>query len=268
MKETITIFALIAIAILSVANISAGATDVKNSGLATDLVSYWEMEETSNTRVDSHGANDLTDNNPVTYATGILGNAAAFLASGLDFLSNTTAIGYAEGAPLSYNLWVYLPSTSQKGVFVEDSAIVNSNSGFAIGVGNNDLDTAGNDLMIPLWGYTWQDTDVAIGTGWHMITVIYGTDRKTKAYKDGSLVFTGTTAGGAMSDADFFIGKSQGPTARYLSDGYIDEVGVWSRALTADEIVELYNAGDGIPYEVATPPASSATPDSDAIIFE
>jgi len=45
--------------------VSAPITDVKNSSLATNLVSYWELEEASGTRVDSHGSNDLTDNNTV-----------------------------------------------------------------------------------------------------------------------------------------------------------------------------------------------------------
>lgn len=35
------------------------------------LVSFWNLEEPSGTREDSHGTNDLTDNNTVTQATGI-----------------------------------------------------------------------------------------------------------------------------------------------------------------------------------------------------
>ena len=51
------------------------ATDVKNdSNLSTSLVSYWELEESSGTRTDSHGSNDLTAINTPGQGTGIQGN--------------------------------------------------------------------------------------------------------------------------------------------------------------------------------------------------
>ena len=44
----------------------------------------------------------------------------------------------------------------------------------------------------------------------------------------------------------FFIGNGSG---NYLVQGMMDEVGVWSRALSADEIALLYNSGSGLAYE-------------------
>ena len=41
------------------------------SALKTSLEAWWELDEDSGTRVDSHGSNDLTDNNTVTANTGI-----------------------------------------------------------------------------------------------------------------------------------------------------------------------------------------------------
>ena len=38
----------------------------------TDLVSWWSLSETSGTRYDQHGTNNLTDNNSVGWAAGIL----------------------------------------------------------------------------------------------------------------------------------------------------------------------------------------------------
>ncbi len=35
----------------------------------------------------------------------------------------------------------------------------------------------------------------------------------------------------------------------YRWDGLIDEIGIWDRALTDDEISDLYNDGEGLPYE-------------------
>ena len=54
------------------------ATDIKNDAtLSTNLVSCWELQEESGSRIDSHGDNDLTDNNTVLFGTGkVLANAA------------------------------------------------------------------------------------------------------------------------------------------------------------------------------------------------
>lgn len=43
-----------------------------DAGLLTSLISYWELTEASGTRVDSHGSNDLTDNNTVTGNPGVV----------------------------------------------------------------------------------------------------------------------------------------------------------------------------------------------------
>ncbi|MCC7264632.1 MAG: T9SS type A sorting domain-containing protein, partial [Candidatus Latescibacteria bacterium] len=74
-----------------------------------------------------------------------------------------------------------------------------------------------------------------------VVTLESGT---AKTYVDGSLIDsrgmginTGTSAGGQ-------IGARISPT-EYFS-GYIDEVGVWSRALSSSEVSQLYNSGSGL----------------------
>lgn len=61
----------------------ASAFPVQQSG----IVSYWKLDETSGTRVDSIGSNDLTDNNTVGYGTGKVSNAADFEADNSEYLS-------------------------------------------------------------------------------------------------------------------------------------------------------------------------------------
>ena len=43
------------------------------------------------------------------------------------------------------------------------------------------------------------------------------------------------------------VGRARN-NAAYYHDGLIDEVGVWSRLLTADEKTALYNSGSGLAY--------------------
>ena len=55
---------------------SVGFNPDTGSSLTTNLISYWKLDETSGTRVDSVGNNDLTDNNTVLYGAGKQGNGA------------------------------------------------------------------------------------------------------------------------------------------------------------------------------------------------
>jgi hypothetical protein len=83
-------------------------SDVLNhSTLATGLVSYWELEEVSGTRVDSHGSNDLTDNNTVGSGTGIQGNCANLEKSNTEDLSISDASqsGLNITQDLSFSGW-------------------------------------------------------------------------------------------------------------------------------------------------------------------
>ena len=50
--------------------------------------------------------------------------------------------------------------------------------------------------------------------------------------------------------AEFDIGRYRDGNGNVLSrypDAYIDEVGVWNKALTATDVANLYNNGTGIP---------------------
>ena len=51
------------------------------------------------------------------------------------------------------------------------------------------------------------------------------------------------------SPTSFRLGISE-QTADKPYNGLIDEVGVWSKALSDDEVADLYNSGDGLPYSL------------------
>jgi len=69
----------------------------------------------------------------------------------------------------------------------------------------------------------------------HLVLYMNGTEQGRTAFS-GSL---------DSSDSSTFIGNAG--TGR-AADGYIDEVGIWNRALNSTEVAELYNSGDGLPY--------------------
>lgn len=71
--------------------------------------------------------------------------------------------------------------------------------------------------------------------------------------------------GGGMARSTHPIAPTEPGTAYYGQDspadtyaiyGGVDQVGVWNRALTAQEITDLYNGGNGLPYGSGAPAAS------------
>src|SRR5574341_2164717 len=77
-----------------------------------NLISFWELEEASGTRLDATASdNDLTDNNTVTQATGKVGNAAQFTRANTEYLSiaHNTSIACGD-IDQTRCAWVYLDS--------------------------------------------------------------------------------------------------------------------------------------------------------------
>lgn len=71
---------------------AAGGPSGGADSLLTDLVAWYSLDEESGTRVNVHnpGTYDLTDNNTVGYDTGMAGNAASFVDTNSEYLSNDT----------------------------------------------------------------------------------------------------------------------------------------------------------------------------------
>ena len=92
---------------------AAGWTLDSTSGLSTNIQAYWKMDETSDARADVFGTNHLSDYNTVSFASGIRGNAGAYVGTNSEMLVRaTTAPLQATGSTLSISSWFYLTSTS------------------------------------------------------------------------------------------------------------------------------------------------------------
>lgn len=207
------------------------------STLNNDLVSYWKLDEASGTRADSVGSNHLTDNNTVGSTTGILNSCADFVAASSERLSiadNATL----RPATFSFSFW-YKTSTSDRFALSK----ISGNSGYDAG-----LTTAGNlFIRIGTGSAVPLVTDVITthNGNWHHCVGTY--DGTTyRLYRDGVQRATGTHAYSSAISQPFYLGVRNN-----LSDywnGQIDEVGFWSRHLTADEVTELYNSSSGKAY--------------------
>lgn len=223
--------------------------------LIDNIVSYWTLDETSGTRADSHGNNDLTDNNTVGYGTGKISNAADFEYSNSEYLSiaDGSQSGLDGMSNLSVSLWAWVESTA-----INYPNLISKWS-----------DTARGWAVVILSGkfyfYTNPDgasgttTSVAAtnslstGTWYHLVGTFTSGTNGQKLYINGSLDAQATPIGSVINNnsAAFQMGNSPGQFGGYSSnyfDGLIDEVGIWNRVLSGTEVSELYNSGNGFAY--------------------
>tara|TARA_R110000850_G_C9996151_1_gene468194 strand:- start:21782 stop:23080 length:1299 start_codon:yes stop_codon:yes gene_type:complete len=214
--------------------------------LVTDLTNWWSLDESSGTRVDSHGAFNLTDNNTVGSVTGKVSNAADFIPANSEFLSNAAFSNVWHQSDFTIALWIKLddPTSIQYAI----SQYTGAGAARHFYLTWNPTLNYWNFVMRNSAGSSKQSVSVAdIGddTNWHFIVVTRVVDT-IYVYVDGidppiPQDFSGTEIG---ADVDLEIGKA---LTNYF-DGKIDEVAIWERVLDADERAVLYNSGTGIAY--------------------
>lgn len=222
------------------------ATDVKNdANLSTGLVSYWELEEASGTRVDSHGSYDLTDNNTVGQDTGIQGSAADFVRANSETLTATVGASdfNTNGVARSMSLW-FKPNDLSNGQVV---AQVWGNTGAR----NFTLNQGGADptkirIYVRGVGTPVYSGTLTAGTWYHVVWTVDASG-VIELFINGSSVGTGTVGSDASNGTALVFGDNPGQN-QYL-DAQVDEIGWWTKELSATEISDLYNSGAGIPYD-------------------
>lgn len=208
------------------------------STLWNNLIAYWTGDNTPN---DSLGTYNGTLINGATYATGKINNG--FSLDGVnDYISVSPSLGSSFTSPSnshSYSFWAY------PNVLSENKTIIsNGNSGMgtivAFGGANIYIFYAGVGGLYNAGG------GFSINTWYHIVITYNG--GVFKMYKNGSLFSTSSviTWTDGVGTSNTYIGSYLNGSGLY--NGTIDELGAWSRALTATEVTEIYNAGAGKQY--------------------
>lgn len=213
--------------------------------LTDNLVAYYKLENTN----DELATYNLTNTGSVAFSTpGKIDNAAQFTGSNSKRLSTGSSMGLSTAGTFTFNFWVYIASFGSDYI-MDFETTTTANRRFIIYQNSASSCEA-------LFSYN------AIGSGtlststWYMFTMRYsgtGTNQCeffVDAVSKGT-VTTGTSAGGSRNN--FSLGNSMDSLGSEMN-GAIDEVGVWSRALTNAEITELYNAGAGLAYPFSSTP--------------
>lgn len=219
----------------------------------SSAVAHWNLNESSGTRADSVGSNDLTDNATVGVTTGKFGNAADFVAANSEYLSITdnTDLSVAGNVDFMLRCWVNADDLSaDRGIIGKWTSgasreyqlvysntddrfrfTVRSSAGTITHVLADNLGSpsTGTDYLIHAWHDEANDViGIAVNAG------TANTASHTEGVND--------------AGADFTIGaRLQGPL---YWDGWIDDaVFLKGYILDATERSEDYNSGTGVAFE-------------------
>jgi hypothetical protein len=232
---------------------------------ASNLVSWWALNETSGNRADSHGSETLTDNNTVLYAAGKKGNAADFERDNSESLSKADDAALSLVGSWTIAGWINIETaptlraglvhkfgnvsiSNGYGIYIE---VVSSSLYVHAHVGGNStaLNVAhtASALSASTWYFVygkWDDGADTLYAGVNADTATSGSGGVTTLADNASILALGAN----LTGGQYF-------------DGLMDEVCLYSRALSADEIAWLYNSGSGRTYAELT---ATAVPVFDA----
>lgn len=228
-------------------DIKLGTRNLVASSLLTNLISYWKLDEFSDasgpvTRVDSMNGNALTDNNTVASGTGIISNAASFVAANGEFLSRADNSSL-NPSTASWVFWVnHVDTVGVQSYFSKDPGSSPNRSWYCF---NN-----GGTMAFEAWDANSVNTQTVNLAGpsvgvWTMITCIADgallkISKNAGAFTTAAFAFTLNTA----STFAFEIGRAQQNATRCMN-GLIDEFGFWNAPLTQAQVTSLYNGGIG-----------------------
>ncbi len=252
------LFSLVGLGIV-LAHFSLAAQFQVDSGgtLTTNLNAYYELEDVT----DFWSTHDMTNNGSTPFSAGKVNNAADFGTSNTTkWLHNGDELGINGGA-MSISAWVNVttqPSNQTMafaGVFSGANDVVDilqyTDAGGAKSVQYD------HDRTCVATGIISTSTTLTTGTWHHIVGTYDGT--QSRLYLDGNLVAGPTNEGGngSCNASEIGIGALNNG-ATYKFSGLVDEMGIWSKALSATEIADLYNGGSGqTMIDISAPTLSS-----------
>lgn len=211
--------------------------------LADNIISYWKMDGNSN---DSLGLNSGSDTS-ITYGvgTGIINNGAVSN-GGKITINDSGSLDITNAFTIS--IWVKALTTTQTNTYLLsklNNAGTDNVYSFLYEYVNDTIEFYSNDFTgtAPRTGSQITLAD----TNWHHIVYTY--DGTTWAgYKDGVNIFSVSRVFSlnATTGALYLFTFDGTATGRF--NGTLDEFGMWSRGLSSNEVLQLYNSGAGLQY--------------------
>lgn len=224
--------------------------------LSTGLIAFWNLDETSGTRYDEIGSNDLAEYGTIDYGTGLDGNAAQFTRNTKEALycSDNADLSFDSDDSFTIAFWAKRDTN-----VVESFTYLGKGSGQA--QSTSEYFVQARNISGSMFTYcavsdsattirlTTNTTNIN-DTDWHFILIWYNAAIDSVRVRVDETYGTRQSFTPGLYDGfnDFQIGW-KGTGQSYYFGGLIDMVGIWSRCpvisngyAMADSI---YNGGSG-----------------------
>ena len=222
-------------------SVDGTGSDVPPPGDGTpglDGIGFWPLDEGSGSVTqDSVGEADGTLVNDPAWTEGRTGNALRF--DGTDQYVDTGANVLDSAGNYSVSAWVRLNATEEFATAVSQDG--DSNSAFFLQYSGSDDRFAFSFAGIRALASQPPET----GRWYHLVGVRDAVDGTLRLYVDGELSGETPACLGEESSGNLVIGRAKfGGEPVDFFNGAIDQVHAYDRALSADEVDELYQSGN------------------------
>jgi len=215
------------------------------TSLGVGLVAHYKMNDNAADAVvaDSIGTNNGTaqQNTENITVTGKVNTA-------LSFIAGTDYVGMGDVADLrlttsgSVGGWVKLGSTSDYQTLLSKIDASSGYSGYMLALRSDSVYwTIANDSA---YQYEFVPETIATGVWYHAFLTWDGSD--IKIYFNGSLTYSAQQTVNVDTGANsFWLGRDETDYAAARLTGYLDDIRVYNRAITSEEIAAIYASGSG-----------------------
>jgi hypothetical protein len=221
-------------------------TNAPNRGLLFDssLVGYWNMAEGSGMMLhDSTGnGNNATMVNLPIWTTGIYGNAVNFNGSNYAKVNNSPSINIS-GA-LTVSVWIKANNINKYGQLIDKEGSDVYSGVYSIRIDQNNTLTVrlsqGGSILSVTTGQQINSTNT-----WYNLVFTYDGVSHLAIYVNGvSASYYGNKFSGPLdiSSKPLLIGQRESGDLSF--DGIIDDVRIYNRSLSANEVANLYTQPD------------------------
>ena len=254
MKTTLLI--LVAVRLLS---ISAYAQNLPGYIPVNGLAAWWPFNGNANDE-SGNGNNGVVNGATLTADRNGAMNSAYSFDGNFDYIDcgASSSLGASTTQDLSISAWFFTQSNGNLLSKYLNLNTPSSNYAIICNPSNSKLRITGNGV-----NYV-EDNTVNFGQWLHVVAIFASGTNSTQIFINGALTAQGTlTLNSSIAATPFMIGMISGSFPGFF-DGFIDDVGVWNRALTQQEVTNLYNAsttaitevGDNPPFSIYPNPAT------------
>ncbi|HEX6651583.1 MAG TPA: discoidin domain-containing protein, partial [Thermoleophilaceae bacterium] len=220
-------------------------------GSTAGLVNWWRLGDSGSSAADSKGTNTGTYVNGPAQVASLLGSDSANLAHDFDGVNDYVDLapgGFGTPGQFSVEAWVRIDTkkTGQGAHFLAtDSLNDGTSDGFALSIDTSNRPRLFVGSSGSVTATATSSQALTLGTVYHVVGTYDGA--RVRVYVNGveraSVAYTGGIAYAA--GRDLMLGRqfaSANGSVRFL-DGRLDEVALYSQALSAATVLDHYNSG-------------------------